>query len=300
MLNQLVSYIYLFLVFLTSTYVVLNYVPENAVRSLQILITCLPQQPCREGRRHHRHLTGREIGHERLTWPLSHCCSVWQVLKMLSWVTFDIKDTISPSELFYQTPLKLLQDLQKAEPVQSIPLVSFIFFKDVFVYFTERENKWVGQGAERENLQADTPLSAVLDMGLNLTTMRSWPEPKPRAQSPMLNWLSHPHIPVPLVSLLTISWWYYFTLVPCTLSTLCYMYDNFRRERLSLDTFCRWGKRLREVKEYAENHTLKVWSWSSAPDSSDCIVFILVEVFNGFSRFVCFIRSVFIIFATRC
>jgi len=58
-----------------------------------------------------------------------------------------------------------------------------IFFKDVFI--SEREHELEGQrqgekGERERETQADAVLSAEPDAGLDLTTLRSGPEPKLR------------------------------------------------------------------------------------------------------------------------
>ena len=68
-------------------------------------------------------------------------------------------------------------------------------------------------GPEGENLQADSLLSMEPNMGLNLTTLRSGPEPKPRAESPG-------HLQRPFLILLLIS--KAFTQQPGTLSQTCH------------------------------------------------------------------------------
>lgn len=65
-------------------------------------------------------------------------------------------------------------------------LFSVLYFKDIFIYFSERE--WVGmrrgegfvvvEGQRERESQADSMLCAQPDMGLNLTILRSWPEPQ--------------------------------------------------------------------------------------------------------------------------
>lgn len=42
------------------------------------------------------------------------------------------------------------------------------FLKDLFIYFRKKQGG--PEGRERENLQADPPLSTETDAGLNLTT----------------------------------------------------------------------------------------------------------------------------------
>ena len=54
------------------------------------------------------------------------------------------------------------------------------FLKDLFIYEL-REIKEKGRGRERES-QADSPLSVEPDMRLDLTTLRSGPEPKTKSQ----------------------------------------------------------------------------------------------------------------------
>lgn len=66
------------------------------------------------------------------------------------------------------------------------------------IYWFERERRCAresgGRGRGKE-LQADSPQSVspmVWEGGINLLTMRSWPQPK---SSQMLNWLAHPGAP---------------------------------------------------------------------------------------------------------
>ena len=55
------------------------------------------------------------------------------------------------------------------------------FFKDLFIYLTERESSSVVGKGQRESgrqTQADSVLSMEPDVGLSLITLRSPPEPK--------------------------------------------------------------------------------------------------------------------------
>ena len=56
----------------------------------------------------------------------------------------------------------------------------FIFKKILFIYLTERERAQAGGAAEGEG-EADFLLSREPDVGLDLKTLRSWPEPKAAA-----------------------------------------------------------------------------------------------------------------------
>ena len=53
----------------------------------------------------------------------------------------------------------------------------------MYLFIGEREREW-GRGAEREGEgQADSPLRAEPNVGLDPRTLRSGPEPKPGVQS---------------------------------------------------------------------------------------------------------------------
>ena len=81
-----------------------------------------------------------------------------------------------------------------------IQSISFFFNLKDFIYL-EREWGWGGvgwdKGRRRERISSRPPfptlLRAVGEVGLDLTTSRSCPEPKSRE---MLNWLSHPCAPM--------------------------------------------------------------------------------------------------------
>ena len=51
----------------------------------------------------------------------------------------------------------------------------------IYLFIWEREKKWGCRGRES---QADSFLNTEPNVGLNSTTLRSWPEPKSRAQQP--------------------------------------------------------------------------------------------------------------------
>ena len=72
---------------------------------------------------------------------------------------------------------------------------SYLFFlKKIYLFILKREGE-CGGGAEGEReSQADSTLSTEPDMGLGLTTLRSWPGWKPRVGS-STNWATQ----VPLV-----------------------------------------------------------------------------------------------------
>jgi len=54
------------------------------------------------------------------------------------------------------------------------------FFKDSFIYLREREHEWEGQKESERESQVDSALSTEPRVELNLRTLRSRPEPKPR------------------------------------------------------------------------------------------------------------------------
>ena len=60
---------------------------------------------------------------------------------------------------------------------------SFNIFRDLFIYFRGEGTK------ERRKRISDSPLNVELDMGLDPTTTRSWPEPKSRIRC-FTNWAS--------------------------------------------------------------------------------------------------------------
>jgi len=57
--------------------------------------------------------------------------------------------------------------------LQKIHLIKFIFFKDLFIYFRERECEQEGQMERERESQGDSLLSAEPDTGLELPILRS-------------------------------------------------------------------------------------------------------------------------------
>ena len=66
---------------------------------------------------------------------------------------------------------------------------------DHFPFFLIISRGGRGKACEREPQAGSTP-STRPEVGLDLMTLRSWPEPK--IKSPTLNWLSHPGDPWPI------------------------------------------------------------------------------------------------------
>ena len=86
------------------------------------------------------------------------------------------------------------------KPLSHLGCPSFFLFKD-FIYF--RETAWA-RGAEGErDSQADSTPSAEPDRGLDPTTLRSWPEPKPRVRC---STDCHPGAPFPASEATHMSW----------------------------------------------------------------------------------------------
>ena len=56
-----------------------------------------------------------------------------------------------------------------------------IFFKTLFIYWTEKEITRKQKGRQREREEAGPPLSREPNVGLDPTTLRSRPEPKAEA-----------------------------------------------------------------------------------------------------------------------
>ena len=68
-----------------------------------------------------------------------------------------------------------------AKPLRHPGIPNFSFFKDLFIYLRERES--MSRRGERETeSQADSALSTEPDVGLDLMTLRSRPEPKARVR----------------------------------------------------------------------------------------------------------------------
>ena len=68
-----------------------------------------------------------------------------------------------------------------------------------YYYFLRFLFVWGGDERKRERereSQADTVLSMQPDMGLNLTTQRSWPEPKSRVQDQLTELPRHPTVQI--------------------------------------------------------------------------------------------------------
>ena len=70
------------------------------------------------------------------------------------------------------------------------PKFIVLFFKDLFIYFRERESR----GGQRERERISSRLSTE-HVELDLETLRSWPELESRVKSQVLNRLSHSGTP---------------------------------------------------------------------------------------------------------
>jgi len=100
--------------------------------------------------------------------------------------------SLFPCSSVYNFPLPTVRYL----PPSTIHLFILFFFLDLFIFW-ERESawEWVWEGGEGEReSQTDALLSMEPNVGLDLMTLRSWPELKSKVRH-LTNRLSHPGAP---------------------------------------------------------------------------------------------------------